>query len=49
MKEEQLKEGQRLLNNIYELQTHTHKFTAEQVAKWNKRQLEINFDDYERK
>lgn len=25
--------------------THTHKFTAEQVAEWNKRQLEINFDE----
>lgn len=23
----------------------THKFTAEQIAEWNKRQLEINFDD----
>lgn len=25
---------------------HTHKFTAEQIAEWNKRQLEINFEDY---
>lgn len=28
--------------------THTHKFTAEQIAEWNKRQLEINFEDNER-
>lgn len=28
--------------------THTHKPTAEQIAEWNKRQLEINFKDYER-
>lgn len=31
--------------------THTHtrtqrKFMAEQIAEWNKRQLEINFEDY---
>lgn len=24
--------------------THTHKFTAEQIAEWNKRQLTINFE-----
>ena len=29
--------------------THTHKrkFTAEQIAEWNKRQLEINFEEHE--
>ena len=29
--------------------THTRKFTAEQIAEWNQRQLEINFDWYEKK
>lgn len=29
--------------------THTHKFTAEQIAEWNKRQLTINFDDETRR
>jgi len=30
--------------------THTHKrkFTAQQIAEWNKRQLEINFEKYEK-
>lgn len=27
--------------------THKHKFTAEQIAEWKKRQLEINFEDYD--
>lgn len=26
---------------------HTHKFTAWKIAEWNKRQLKINFDDYD--
>lgn len=29
--------------------THTRKFMAEQIAEWNKRQLEINFNWYEKK
>lgn len=28
--------------------THTHTPTAQQIAEWNKRQLEINFEDENR-
>ena len=27
--------------------THTRKYSAEQIAEWNKRQLTINLDDYD--
>ena len=27
--------------------THTHTRTAQQIAEWNKRQLEIDFEDYD--
>lgn len=29
--------------------TYTHKLTAEQIDEWNKRQLEIKFDDETRR
>ena len=28
--------------------SHTHKFTAEEISEWNKKQLTINLDDYEK-